>query len=159
MIRPPPKSTLFPYTTLFRSSGTRSRSRSTWRPPSASPPAPTPLHPTWPSRLLQLDQDLPVPSSADVDGGLDPATSEDRKSTRLNPSHSQISYAVFCLIKQIPGAVAGTEEPTGRGRQGHPSPFAADARRSVRASRPSHFRHGAWHRDVGRDMTDAIYED
>src|SRR2546430_11389151 len=78
MIRRPPRSTLFPYTTLFRSpcptSGgrihrCRYRNRST-SPPST--PAPMPCASPW----------------------------RDRKSTRLNSSHSQISYAVFCLKKK-----------------------------------------------------------
>src|SRR6266478_7960717 len=64
MIRRPPRSTLFPYTTLFRS-GTR-------RPPRPPPPGRGP-------------RAGPAP---------------DRKSTRLNSSHSQISYAVFCLKKK-----------------------------------------------------------
>src|SRR2546430_5727816 len=77
MIRRPPRSTLFPYTTLFR-----------------SPPA---------GRHSML-----------VDCGGGPLTScrppisprasaADRKSTRLNSSHSQISYAVFCLQKEVGG--------------------------------------------------------
>src|SRR2546430_7139944 len=66
MIRRPPRSTLFPYTTLFRS---RRRRR-------------------------DLDGD-----DRARDAGLD-AASRDRKSTRLNSSHSQISYAVFCLKKK-----------------------------------------------------------
>src|SRR2546427_9174953 len=79
MIRRPPRSTLFPYTTLFRS----------------------------PSRYVITDDDLvilaseagvlPVPDSSIVrKWRLQP----DRKSTRLNSSHSQISYAVFCLKKK-----------------------------------------------------------
>src|SRR2546430_7657605 len=97
MIRRPPRSTLFPYTTLFRS-----------------------------NRRELLAAFLGVPfalaacrSRADVtalpegeivgasDGighlirdGLRPEPAGDRKSTRLNSSHSQISYAVFCLIKE-----------------------------------------------------------
>src|SRR2546430_10855128 len=67
MIRRPPRSTLFPYTTLFRSRGARPADHST----------PDPLLPSSPV--------LPRP---------------DRKSTRLNSSHSQISYAVFCLKKK-----------------------------------------------------------
>src|SRR5688572_31422816 len=73
MIRRPPRSTLFPYTTLFRSGlhgGGEGR-----------------LHPLYPS--VHLD-----PRAAD------PVPSPDRKSTRLNSSHSQISYAVFCLKKK-----------------------------------------------------------
>src|SRR2546430_8401726 len=74
MIRRPPRSTLFPYTTLFRSAG------------------------------------IVFWSSGQVRGGLGTVvnntglwnvqTDEDRKSTRLNSSHSQISYAVFCLKKK-----------------------------------------------------------
>src|SRR5215211_8200767 len=64
MIRRPPRSTLFPYTTLFRSCRRRLRraSRKSWRPRRRSP--------------------------------------TDRKSTRLNSSHTVISYAVFCLKKK-----------------------------------------------------------
>src|SRR2546430_9186830 len=77
MIRRPPRSTLFPYTTLFRSTD-ESGSRA------ISPPA----DPSCNTVLLE--------GSA---GG------EDRKSTRLNSSHSQISYAVFCLKKKKKTAI------------------------------------------------------
>src|SRR3712207_8745826 len=91
MIRRPPRSTLFPYTTLFR------------------------------SRLDEADQERPehgarqVPDAAEDGGGereqpeLEPEVEprgrevrdvEDRKSTRLNSSHANISYAVFCLKKK-----------------------------------------------------------
>src|SRR5205085_4269160 len=81
MIRQPPRSTLFPYTTLFRSS-----EGIVW---------------TWehyPEYLNAIDA---VPKMLDV-GAQVPhgADVEDRKSTRLNSSHSQISYAVFCLKKK-----------------------------------------------------------
>src|SRR3989442_3763934 len=72
MIRRPPRSTLFPYTTLFRS--LRSRSRSTAS-PARSPTARTPR----------------------CSGCCE---TPDRKSTRLNSSHVRISYAVFCLKKK-----------------------------------------------------------
>src|SRR5688572_32364911 len=85
MIRRPPRSTLFPYTTLFRSRNAERRS--------AEP------------RSADLEQvsngQLNVAPVARL--GDDPAevrTREDRKSTRLNSSHSQISYAVFCLKKK-----------------------------------------------------------
>src|SRR2546430_3825210 len=69
MIRRPPRSTLFPYTTLFRSQLPRDR-----------------------HGRLEVGA---------VDGFLEVAmTYIDRKSTRLNSSHSQISYAVFCLKKK-----------------------------------------------------------
>src|SRR5437660_6534348 len=74
MTRRPPSSTLFPYTTLFRS-----------HPPAASSePVFIPTNPSWPSNPFVL-----VTS---------PWT--DRKSTRLNSSHVAISYAVFCLKKK-----------------------------------------------------------
>src|SRR5688572_32317344 len=85
MIRQPPHSTLFPYTTLFRSGRLRSsRRRDGVR--------------RRRDRALQLLRHQPR--------GLTPAGDEeaealgDRKSTRLNSSHSQISYAVFCLKKK-----------------------------------------------------------
>src|SRR2546430_10861160 len=79
MIRRPPRSTLFPYTTLFRSrSPTSPRRRSSATSAAASP-------------LVQ-----PVRRSRHADR----RAAEDRKSTRLNSSHSQISYAVFCLKKK-----------------------------------------------------------
>src|SRR2546429_7067716 len=84
MIRRPPRSTLFPYTTLFRSPHIR------------------PEIPRAPQRALPL-----VPAAA-LGGirnrlGLPPsaaAGTRDRKSTRLNSSHGYISYAVFCLKKK-----------------------------------------------------------
>src|SRR5688572_32740925 len=76
MIRRPPRSTLFPYTTLFRSSNFSS--------PNASG-SNLEWHPV---------QDLLAIRSIAI------ARCEDRKSTRLNSSHSQISYAVFCLKKK-----------------------------------------------------------
>src|SRR3712207_7971459 len=78
MIRRPPRSTLFPYTTLFRS------------------PPPVCGHPSLDARVLLvrdrhlLDGDLVAPGVG----------RRDRKSTRLNSSHANISYAVFCLKKK-----------------------------------------------------------
>src|SRR5688572_30977129 len=83
MLRRPPRSTLFPYTTLFRSRATRQVS------------APR-------SRIRQFSQaDGPRANRGGITGagGADPSH-QDRKSTRLNSSHSQISYAVFCLKKK-----------------------------------------------------------
>src|SRR2546430_4465092 len=68
MIRRPPRSTLFPYTTLFRS--------------------------------LREGLDLAVRCGAEVLAARARDELVDRKSTRLNSSHSQISYAVFCLKKK-----------------------------------------------------------
>src|SRR2546430_9465046 len=90
MIRRPPRSTLFPYTTLFRS----------WR---------------FAMQLISVGNvilNLDRISALDIDqanGSIvlrvladspDPVDQGDRKSTRLNSSHSQISYAVFCLKKK-----------------------------------------------------------
>src|SRR3712207_6947811 len=79
MIRRPPRSTLFPYTTLFRSVGTARRGRP-WHRAGATGRSP----------VLPEDDD-----------GQRSAASGDRKSTRLNSSHANISYAVFCLKKKI----------------------------------------------------------
>src|SRR5436189_3888983 len=73
MIRRPPRSTLFPYTTLFRSPGYR-LTRPTHYPAACEPQ---------PARHIK-------PQNSD----------RDRKSTRLNSSHRCISYAVFCLKKK-----------------------------------------------------------
>src|SRR5438445_3474270 len=72
MIRRPPRSTLFPYTTLFRSL-------------SQVP-------------LGSITGNFQITQMADASGTLIPVT--DRKSTRLNSSHANISYAVFCLKKK-----------------------------------------------------------
>src|SRR2546422_5207083 len=72
MIRRPPRSTLFPYTTLFRS----------------------PLHSTGTS--IPVLREARFPGFQEVGGGR----ARDRKSTRLNSSHGYISYAVFCLKKK-----------------------------------------------------------
>src|SRR5437870_12497511 len=73
MIRPPPRSTLFPYTTLFRSVLQRGAEE----------------HRRDPAALSAVD-----------DPGPHHDGPEDRKSTRLNSSHVAISYAVFCLKKK-----------------------------------------------------------
>src|SRR5438477_9512584 len=78
MIRRPPRSTLFPYTTLFR------------------------------SKLFDLPQvtnkgdsgDSPAPDNGGPKPSVGMLQSVDRKSTRLNSSHMSISYAVFCLKKK-----------------------------------------------------------
>src|SRR3989475_6508110 len=84
MIRRPPRSTLFPYTTLFRSR-------------EDGDPLVTPA-------VDRAVQDGAEAAAPEIDVGIARAsevgTLEDRKSTRLNSSHSQISYAVFCLKKK-----------------------------------------------------------
>src|SRR5206468_12055801 len=83
----PPRSTLFPYTTLFRSSGCTYRGPP-WRLARAlDRSAPRMLHRTRPQVAAP---EPPHPNRRALD----------RKSTRLNSSHDQISYAVFCLKKK-----------------------------------------------------------
>src|SRR2546430_15193560 len=84
MIRRPPRSTLFPYTTLFRSASSGSVAL---------------FNPT--TGFLEIDVSHGLPPNAlqlrlRLGEGI-----TDRKSTRLNSSHSQISYAVFCLKKKL----------------------------------------------------------
>src|SRR3712207_7037486 len=92
MIRRPPRSTLFPYTTLFRSRRTDRLGADRPRLPPARP-----AHPGAPGvrGLRGEDRDR----ARDDATGLAEAR-EDRKSTRLNSSHANISYAVFCLKKK-----------------------------------------------------------
>src|SRR2546426_5859764 len=92
MIRRPPRSTLFPYTTLFRSVGDRrDRERG-------------PEHPAAQEHRARRHVAAVAPApEADAVGALVELAREpagDRKSTRLNSSHLVISYAVFCLKKK-----------------------------------------------------------
>src|SRR5687768_18095213 len=90
MIRRPPRSTLFPYTTLFRS---KIRSASAIGEIHACPRCGGMVHivppPGWTAENQSAPQAIAVA-----------AVSADRKSTRLNSSHGYISYAVFCLKKK-----------------------------------------------------------
>src|SRR5438309_3004523 len=86
MIRPQPRSTLFPYTTLFRSIDTERTSED------SNTLVPALLK----SRLLAATG-KPRAAEKVLHQSL---VSQDRKSTRLNSSHSSISYAVFCLKKK-----------------------------------------------------------
>src|SRR3712207_7800826 len=99
MIRRPPRSTLFPYTTLFRSYHTGGERTAVGVAEVVSAPYPDPA--AGDDRLAVVDlkpkQKLTRPVSLD-DIKADPAL--DRKSTRLNSSHANISYAVFCLKKK-----------------------------------------------------------
>src|SRR2546421_9231489 len=84
MIRRPPRSTLFPYTTLFRSRQQLETARD--------------------GEVDDFDR-----AGGGGHGGSSPRSERDRKSTRLNSSHDQISYAVFCLKKKktdIHGTIA-----------------------------------------------------
>src|SRR5256885_3149692 len=92
MIRRPPRSTLFPYTTLFRSV-----------PGSAL--TPFRLHEGVQGPRLDRTDDRSEPADAraglgEPQQGSEARRGEDRKSTRLNSSHLVISYAVFCLKKK-----------------------------------------------------------
>src|SRR2546430_7859728 len=89
MIRRPPRSTLFPYTTLFRSRQVHSFEADLDIDHSDEPPRAVFIRAPWIE-----DAGPEVEILAEVDGH------PDRKSTRLNSSHSQISYAVFCLKKK-----------------------------------------------------------
>src|SRR5690348_17712874 len=97
-MRPPPRSTLFPYTTLFRSSGRR--------PAAAERPEQIDLrtrHPGILARQLRArfgQGSFGVEPRERVDRTLALLRAGDRKSTRLNSSHPSISYAVFCLKKK-----------------------------------------------------------
>src|SRR5688572_32070193 len=86
MIRRPPRSTLFPYTTLFRSLGPLGAGVDSGVVAEQGVRAQTAQHLARPAGLAELGQ-------------LNRHVG-DRKSTRLNSSHSQISYAVFCLKKK-----------------------------------------------------------
>src|SRR3712207_7092253 len=88
MIRRPPRSTLFPYTTLFRSYPTGSPGGYAW------------------SGVVTYRKKFTIPAEwrgQSVQIGFEGVymNAEDRKSTRLNSSHANISYAVFCLKKKI----------------------------------------------------------
>src|SRR3712207_8919759 len=90
MIRRPPRSTLFPYTTLFRSF----QHVGTGQPVGAvALGEPRRAPPVDPRSGRDPHAALPEPRRGDGRG-------EDRKSTRLNSSHANISYAVFCLKKK-----------------------------------------------------------
>src|SRR2546430_7942138 len=99
MIRRPPRSTLFPYTTLFRSHHKGIRLTSGWG-EGDSPMSDD--HVKYDSQLVQKFADrLYAEANRLVIHSTVVATMVgDRKSTRLNSSHSQISYAVFCLKKK-----------------------------------------------------------
>src|SRR2546430_12182098 len=93
MIRRPPRSTLFPYTTLFRSN---SITETAIYGSAAATIKPVPV-----ASVVASGDDGNVPQNT-LDNNLATRWSagrcrQDRKSTRLNSSHSQISYAVFCL--------------------------------------------------------------
>src|SRR5687768_18330013 len=81
MIRRPPRSTLFPYTTLFRSEGPKTVAALIVEP-------------------VVGTNGILIPPGGYMQGLRDLCDKQDRKSTRLNSSHGYISYAVFCLKKK-----------------------------------------------------------
>src|SRR2546430_7409094 len=85
MIRRPPRSTLFPYTTLFRSGHKSHSARGTYF--------------DYAKKLSSALHEYPR-AHLPPERAANHASRPDRKSTRLNSSHSQISYAVFCLKKK-----------------------------------------------------------
>src|SRR3712207_8537914 len=88
MIRRPPRSTLFPYTTLFRSEG-------------LEPEAGRVLSPQTPrTQLRARARERERRGRRGLPERVHRSTPTDRKSTRLNSSHANISYAVFCLKKK-----------------------------------------------------------
>src|SRR3989449_4147918 len=100
MIRRPPRSTLFPYTTLFRSQpGWRARPRRATA--AGADRRPSAAHPRGAVRDVQPQRKLGAEPLVDRAADLvERAALRDRKSTRLNSSHGYISYAVFCLKKK-----------------------------------------------------------
>src|SRR3712207_8397764 len=90
MIRRPPRSTLFPYTTLFRSDLDRV----------ASAHRAHPLRRPGQDHVAGFERHHPADETHQERRAEDHAGRADRKSTRLNSSHANISYAVFCLKKK-----------------------------------------------------------
>src|SRR2546422_5301105 len=97
MIRRPPRSTLFPYTTLFRSRKTLKTREYQGKPVESKERVVGREDSLW--KFLVQEKGVPekqLPRYVTIIGTLNP----DRKSTRLNSSHGYISYAVFCLKKK-----------------------------------------------------------
>src|SRR5688572_31658407 len=95
MLRPPPSSTLFPYTTLFRSMLRPSIAAAGLDPDNLPPRGAIDIA----KDISAAERERPDAPGARAKRWKD-IWSADRKSTRLNSSHSQISYAVFCLKKK-----------------------------------------------------------
>src|SRR3712207_7455964 len=89
MIRRPPRSTLFPYTTLFRSKAIRKRLEVIER-----------MIEDGRITIVNSGQARGTIGQDNINGQENNILSADRKSTRLNSSHANISYAVFCLKKK-----------------------------------------------------------
>src|SRR3712207_8920576 len=89
MIRRPPRSTLFPYTTLFRSNE-----------PEYKKLQGNEMMEAFRDRTIKIDVPYNIRLSDEIKIYMKDFGPEDRKSTRLNSSHANISYAVFCLKKK-----------------------------------------------------------
>src|SRR5947209_16507119 len=89
MIRRPPRSTLFPYTTLFRSNKAKDKDKASSSSSNSSNEAEIPTNAVYTVGFAGLNAPYSLHDSV-----------QDRKSTRLNSSHANISYAVFCLKKK-----------------------------------------------------------
>src|SRR3712207_7785383 len=98
MIRRPPRSTLFPYTTLFRSTLSGAADRDEWANVGSNHGPPACRAGALPAELQAQTSETASLPGIRMTGGLRPG--RDRKSTRLNSSHANISYAVFCLKKK-----------------------------------------------------------
>src|SRR3712207_8194161 len=102
MIRRPPRSTLFPYTTLFRSNRPAHRK---WNGSGGTAVNGDELQ----LAVVEIEQGPSIAAPARRVAGfrceLPRLAGKDRKSTRLNSSHANISYAVFCLKTKIPSVI------------------------------------------------------
>src|SRR3712207_6918667 len=99
MIRRPPRSTLFPYTTLFRSFfDTQGALLALWGRASIAADSGTDVEGRNAALAINLESREAVDEAFEVVRGAG-GSIVDRKSTRLNSSHANISYAVFCLKK------------------------------------------------------------
>src|SRR3712207_7196347 len=98
MMRRPPRSTLFPYTTLFRSAGSRRRAA-----PARGADLQVTVEVDFEEAIFGAEKDVELVrfETCEACQGTRMRDGQDRKSTRLNSSHANISYAVFCLKKKI----------------------------------------------------------
>src|SRR3712207_7029163 len=99
MIRRPPRSTLFPYTTLFRSVQGSGSGGGVGQLGAGQASPLEPCHRPWPRP--PAGPPAAGPFAAFAQSACPAGSGRDRKSTRLNSSHANISYAVFCLKKKI----------------------------------------------------------
>src|SRR5690242_20826333 len=146
MIRRPPRSTLFPYTTLFRSSAAMIEPKINR--PSSPPSIASVQRSGWGIIAATLRFMLTIPAILRREP-LGLASGVDRKSTRLNSSHMSISYAVFCLKKKkkhkLPGK--GSKQATRQQPDLQPPTALLNHRRSRHSfGRPCHHSRAATYR-------------